>query len=187
MTYKKLSEVADIYTGIRTPRYMSDESQNTEKIISNKIADNKLHYETIKVDDNIDKKYYSKKDDIIIHLLNTTQIHMLTEENILIPFNYAIIRSKNVNAQYIYHILKSNQFNHVKKRINEGTQLKVLKVSHLKDIKIKIISPESQEKYGHLLNLVDKHIQTKEEQLKTEYEYKNELIYELLGEKYVRL
>ena len=112
---------------------------------------------------------------------------MLTEENILIPFNYAIIRPKNVNAQYIYHILKSNQFNHVKKRINEGTQLKVLKVSHLKDIKIKIISPESQEKYGHLLNLVDKHIQTKEKQLKTEYEYKNELIYELLGEKYVRL
>ena len=53
MTYKKLSEVVDIYTGIRTPRYMSDESQNTEKIISNKIADNKLHYEKMCIRDRV--------------------------------------------------------------------------------------------------------------------------------------
>lgn len=187
MTYKKLSEIADIFTGVRISRYISDENTHQERIFQSKINDNQLNY-LIQVCNKVDDKYYSRKNDIIIHLLNLKQIYHIKNENIIIPSNYAIIRVKEgYDSNYIYHILKSNQFNHVKERISEGTTINVLKLNHLKNIKIKVFDQQRQKTYGKTLDLIDKRIQIKEKQLEIEIEYKNEMLSEILGGRYVKL
>lgn len=188
MTYKKLSEIADVFTGVRISRYTSDENTQPERIFQSKIRDNKLKYDIVQVGTKIDDKYYSRKNDIIIHLLNFKRIYHLKNENIIIPSNYAIIRVKEgYDSNYIYHILRSNQFNHVKERISEGTTINVLKLNHLKNIKIKVFDQQRQKTYGKTLDLIDKRIQIKEKQLEIEIEYKNEMLSEILGGRYVKL
>lgn len=187
MTYKKLSEMADIFTGVRISRYISDADTHQEKIFQSNIKDNPLDY-SLQACRDVNGKYYSRKNDIIIHLLNTKQIYHIKDENIIIPSSYAIIRVKEgYDSTYLYHILKSTQFYHVKGKISEGTTINVLKLNHLKNIKIKVSDKQKQEIYGKTLDLMDKRIQIKEKQLETEIKYKNEMLSEILGDSYVKL
>ena len=187
MTYKKLSEIAEIFTGIRTSRYKNITEGTKTKILLNKLHNNKIEYEELKIN-KVQPKYYSQKNDIIIHLSDTTSITIIKEENLLIPLNYAIIRlKKGYNAEYVYQILKSTYFQNIINRISEGSSIKFIKINDLKNIKIQILKQEKQEKYAKMMQLINKRKLISEKKIEIEEKYLHELIQKELGGQYVKL
>lgn len=187
MTYKKLSQIAEIFTGIRTSRYKNIVEGKNTKILLNKLNNNKIEYETLKIN-KINQKYYSQKNDIILHLSDTKNITLLKEENILIPLNYAIIRTKKeYNPHYIYQILKSRNFQYTLERISEGSSIKFIKINDLKNIKIKTLEKEKQEKYAKIMELLNKRNILNRKKIEKIEKYQNEIIQKELGGQYVKL
>lgn len=187
MAYKKLSEIAEIFTGIRISRYKNIVEGTNTKILLNNLQNNQIEYEKIRIN-KPKQKYYSQKDDIIIHLSNTTSITLLKEENILIPLNYAVLRPKpGYHAKYIYQILKSTYFQNAIKRISEGSSIKFVKINDLKDIKIQIIEQDKQEKYAKIMELINKRTLLNRKKIEIEEEYLHRIIQKELGGQYVKL
>ncbi|MBR0472304.1 MAG: restriction endonuclease subunit S [Methanosphaera sp.] len=187
MTYKKLSEIAQIFTGIRTSRYKNIVEGTQTKILLNKLHNNQIEYEEIKIN-KPQQKYYSQKNDIIIHLSDTTNITLLKQENILIPLNYAIIRlKKDYNPEYVYQILKSTHFQNTINKIREGSSIKFIKINDLKNIKIQILETEKQKKYAKIMQLLKKRTQLNKKKIEIEEKYLNGIIQKQLGGKYVKL
>ena len=187
MTYKKLSEISEIFTGIRISRYKNIVEGTKTKILLNKIQNNQIEYEEIQIN-KPQQKYYSQKDDIIIHLSDSSSITLLKEENILIPLNYAILRLKpGYHAEYIYQILKSTHFQNAIKRISEGSSIQFVKINDLKDIKIQILEQDKQEKYAKIKELLNKRTLLNRRKIEIEEEYLNGIIQKELGGQYVKL
>lgn len=187
MTYKKLEEIAEIFNGTRISRYLDTSSKNKSKIMDGKITNNNITYKEEKIRE-INHKFYSQKNDILIHLADSKNITLIKEENIIIPLNYAIIRTrKEYDPIYIYYILKSNQFQNNIERIREGTNIQFIRVNNIKEIKIKIPTNEKQTKFTKIMELTDKKINLINKKLKLEEEYKNSILQIELGENYVKL
>ncbi|MBE6513468.1 MAG: hypothetical protein E7Z75_10080 [Methanobrevibacter olleyae] len=187
MTYKKLSEIADIFTGIRTKRYKDIVNGKKTKVLSNNLINGKIEYEEQEIG-KINPKFYSQKNDILIHLSNSTNITLIKEEHIIIPLNYAIVRinSEN-NPEYVYQILKSQQFQKVADRICEGSSIQFLKINDLRNIKIKLLKLEEQEKYGKIMQLLNKRAELNKKRLEIEEKYQNGILQIELGGNYVKL
>ena len=187
MTYKKLSEIAEIFTGIRTSRYKNIVEGTQTKILVNKLHNNQIEYEEIKIN-KPQQKYYSQKNDIIIHLSDTTNITLLKEENLLIPLNYAIIRlKKEYHAEYVYQILKSKHFQNAIHRISEGSSIQFVKINDLKNIKIQILETDKQEKYAKIMELLNKKTLLNRKKIEIEEKYQKGIIQKELGGQYVKL
>lgn len=140
---KKLSDIGEIFTGIRIDRYTpksidsTDKSYDEKPVITQKISNNQLNIEFKKVS-KIDSSYYSKKDDIIIQLAEPNTVYLIEKEGIIIHSNYAIIRlDEGYYYKYVYYLLKSNEFS---KQIHEkitGTILKTISINDLKKSNLK--------------------------------------------------
>lgn len=154
----KLEEVADVFTGIRIKRYQDGDT--VEKKILKKTFDDSPNVETedIKVSKDINKKFYSRKDDIVILLAGST-VTKLQEEGIIIPMYYAVVRVKEgFDADFIYQLLKSDIFPKELHKIQEGTTLRIIKTTHLKQITLPLPDYETQKEYGNLFRLMDERI-----------------------------
>ena len=185
--YEKLSKIAQIYNGARTTRYINKENGIKTKVLSGRIENNQLTYDEENIDQ-LDPKFYSKTNDIIIHLADTTNILLLKEEGVLIPQNYAIIRLKEgYNPEYIYNILKSTQFQHKINKIQMGSIVKFLKVNDIRNIKIKILPKDKQEDYGKLLKEIEKKVELYNKKITLEEKYLNGLLQKELGDDYVKI
>ena len=80
-------------------------------IYTKEINDNEKYASNIE----IDPKYFTKKDDIIIcckQPYNMVLIEQDEEKNILIPSNFVVIRDSNIDVDYLYNYLriKLNEF-----------------------------------------------------------------------------
>ena len=80
-------------------------------IYTKEINDNEKYASNIE----IDPKYFTKKDDIIIcckQPYNMVLIKRDEEKNILIPSNFVVIRDSNIDVDYLYNYLriKLNEF-----------------------------------------------------------------------------
>ncbi|WP_303235242.1 restriction endonuclease subunit S [Methanosphaera cuniculi] len=187
MNFKKLGEIAEIYNGLRITRYTNPENKEEKRVFTRKNKNNKLEYETQKIS-TVDPKYYSQKNDIILHLPTFECTLITNQTGIIIPQNYAIIRTKNgCDPAYLYNILISKQFKQKLKRLSEGTILHIVKLNYLKTIKIKMIPYEEQQKYGKLMMKIDKKIELEKEKIKKEELIKNSIIQNKIGEKYVKI
>ena len=77
---------------------------------------------------------------------------------------YAVVRVKEgFDVDFIYHLLKSDIFPRELHKIVEGTTLKIIKTTHLKEINLPIPDYETQVEYGRLFKLMDKRINDHEE------------------------
>ena len=129
--YYKFDEIADIFTGIRVKRYQK--GITVEKKILKKTYEDSSRIETddVEVSEDINPKFYSRKDDIVILLAGST-VSKLEEEGIIIPMYYAVVRVKEgFDVDFIYHLLKSDIFPRELHKIVEGTTLKIIKTKPL--------------------------------------------------------
>lgn len=154
----KLEEVADVFTGIRVKRYQ--EGDLAEQLVLKKTYENSSEIEkkSEEVSKDINPKFYSQKNDIVV-LLAGSIVTKLDEEGIIIPMYYAIVRVKEgFDADFIYQLLKSDIFPKELHKIQEGTTLKVIKTTHLKQITLPLPDYETQKEYGNLFRLMDERI-----------------------------
>lgn len=187
MTYMKLSEIADIFSGIRISRYENIVDGTTTKVLISKLTNNQIEYEYIKLG-KINPKYYSRNNDIIMHLSDSINLTMLDEQEVVIPLNYAIIRVKpQYNPRYVFQILKTRLFQNTINIISEGSSIQFVKLDDLRNVKIKLVDNEKQNQYFKMMELLNRRIKLNERKIKVEEEYLNTIIHNALGENYVKL
>ena len=157
MTFKKLDDIAEIFSGVQISRFI-DESSDKFPLIKNKfVNDYVLDYSLEHISKDINEKYFSKREDIIISLSQPNTVSLLKKEGYIIPMYFAIIRLKEgYNPDYVYHFLDSIVFHKKLHILLEGGALKIIKVADLKNIEIYIPELEKQEEYGEFLDLIDK-------------------------------
>ncbi|MFM5882242.1 MULTISPECIES: restriction endonuclease subunit S [Methanobrevibacter] len=157
MIVKKLEDIAEVFSGVQISRFI-DLNENKFPVIKNKFVEDEIldyHYENISK--NINKKYYSKKGDIIISLSQPNTVSLLQKEGFIIPMYFAIIRlNEGYDSSFIYHLMNSDLFHNKLHVLLEGGTLRVIKVADLKKMKINIPNFEKQNDYGKFLDLIDK-------------------------------
>ena len=132
----------------------------------------------------INKKYISQKNDIIISLLEPGSICKLEEKGLIIPMQFAIIRLyENYDANYIINLLKSNTFKKELNKLVEGTGLKIIKSTYLKEVKLPLPEYEKQEKIGKILNLIEKRTILNKKTIKLEKQLKEIILNQTIGGK----
>lgn len=181
ITLKKLDEIAEIYNGVRERRYENDNTES-QKIFQLERPSSQLSVSRMELSTNINKKFYSKKGDILVNLSFPHDIFLITEENVLIPSKFAVIRlNDGYDSNYLYQIMNSNK--RIFSRLSKGSVLSFLKISEFKSIKLDLPDFEEQKRVGEILRLVDKKIEKQREIIKNEVNFKNSI----LGEVNVKL
>lgn len=154
----RLEDVAEVFTGIRIKRYQSGDVVKQE-VLKKTFEDSsnvKTEMEDVSLD--INKKFYSRKNDIVV-LLAGSVVTKLDEEGIIIPMYYAVVRVRDgFDADFIYQLLKSDIFPRELHKLQEGTTLRVIKTTHLKEISLPLPDYETQREYGNLFRLMDERI-----------------------------
>ena len=164
----KFDDIADIFTGIRVKRYQKGITVEQEVLKKTYEDSSRVDTDTELVSEDINSKFYSRKDDIVILLAGST-VSKLEDEGIIIPMYYAVVRVREgFDVDFIYHLLKSDIFPRELHKIVEGTTLKIIKTTHLKEITLPIPDYETQVKYGRLFKLMDKRINLNQELIELE-------------------
>lgn len=132
-----------------------------KKVIKKTSSENifDYEYEFENISDDINQKFISKKEDIIISLLNPGNVTKLEKEGYIIPMQFVIIRlHEGYDSNFITSLLKSELFDRELNKLVEGSGLKIIKASYLKEVKLPIPEYSKQIKIGKLLNLIEKRI-----------------------------
>ena len=132
---KKLGDIARIYTGVRISR-VKDGLTRPMPVLKRTSEEysSKLEYEIEDISIDIDPKFLSEKDDILILLSGSNNICKIEQEGFVIPMYYAIVKvNYGYDPDFIFHVLKSEVFPRELNRLMEGTSLKILKSRDLKE------------------------------------------------------
>lgn len=180
---EKLGDIAEVITGVRTiTKEGPTELKNVIKKPSFELG-SQLNYEYEPVPVGINPKFYSKKGDIVISLAGANTVCKIEHEGFIIPMAFAIVRVKDgYDADFIYHLLKSEIFPRELNKLIEGGLLRIIKTHQLKQIILPIPDYETQKQYGELFNLMDKRITLNLELAKTEEKIEKGLLNNLLGD-----
>lgn len=180
---KKLSEISEIHTGVRLNR-LKEKNTSLKKVIKKISSENILEYEYSieSVPNSINEKFISQKNDIIISLLDPGSVCKLEKEGLIIPMQFAIIRlNENYNADFIINLLKSNLFKKELNKLVEGSGLKIIKSTYLKEVKLPLPDYEKQEKIGELLKLIEKRIILNSKTIELEKQAKDAILNKTIG------
>jgi len=180
---KKLSEISEIHTGVRLNR-LKEKNTSLKKVIKKISSENILEYEYSieSVPNSINEKFISQKNDIIISLLDPGSVCKLEKEGLIIPMQFAIIRlDENYNADFIINLLKSNLFKKELNKLVEGSGLKIIKSTYLKEVKLPLPDYEKQEKIGELLKLIEKRIILNSKTIELEKQAKDAILNKTIG------
>ena len=180
---KKLSEISEIHTGVRLNR-LKEKHTSLKKVIKKISSENILEYEYSieSVPNSINEKFISQKNDIIISLLDPGSVCKLEKEGLIIPMQFAIIRlDENYNADFIINLLKSNLFKKELNKLVEGSGLKIIKSTYLKEVKLPLPDYEKQEKIGELLKLIEKRIILNSKTIELEKQAKDAILNKTIG------
>ncbi|MBE6505378.1 MAG: restriction endonuclease subunit S [Methanobrevibacter millerae] len=182
---KKLSEIAEIYTGVRLNR-LKEKNTGLKKVIRKISSENILEYEYSieSVPNSINEKFLSQKNDIIISLLDPGSACKLEKEGLIIPMQFAIIRlDENYDADFIINLLKSDLFKKELNKLVEGSGLKIIKSTYLKEVKLPLPDFEKQVKTGELLKLIEKRIILNSKKIELEKQLKQAILNKTIGGK----
>jgi type I restriction enzyme S subunit len=178
----KLEQVADVFTGIRITRYQNGDLK--EQHVLKKTYEDSPNIDTKKefVSKDFNPKFYSQKNDIVV-LLAGSVVTKLDKEGIIIPMYYAVVRVREgFDADFIYQLLKSDIFPKELHKLQEGSTLKVIKTTHLKQICLPLPDYETQRKYGNLFRLMDDRINKNLELIELERKKEKLIMKNLLDE-----
>ena len=153
----RLEQVADVFTGIRITRYQNGDLK--EQHVLKKTYEDSPNIDTKKefVSKDFNPKFYSQKNDIVVLLAGSV-------------------------VTFVYQLLKSDIFPKELHKLQEGTTLKVIKTTHLKQICLPLPDYETQRKYGNLFRLMDDRINKNLELIELERKKEKLIMKNLLDE-----
>ncbi len=153
----KLSDIAEFQMGLLVDRKKTQEIDNKifqYKTVTLKSFTNSGHFEADDFDkicfkEEIPTKYLTKKGNVIIRLSSPYSAVTVNEEGVVIPslcVKMNILRKDLVLPEYLTIILNSVKIRKYIDRMNVGSVIKTVRASDLKNIVIKLVSIEEQEK-----------------------------------------
>ena len=192
LDYKSLNQIAEIFNGVRITRYVDQNNKNTNnKVFTSKLSKTpeELKTENIYLTYEIDEKFYSQRNDILLQLIGSVKTTQITEEvGIIIPMNYIVIRvHEDYNPVFVYYLLKSMRFADMLEKLSEGSNSRFVRIPHLKQIKFKIPDIKTQNDYGKLMKLLDEKYKLERKQMEINKKLQTAIIMDKLGDKYVKL
>lgn len=182
MTTKKLDQIAEIFTGARTSRYIN-ENNSLKPVIKNKFSQDKIHLEFSNepISNKLDEKFYSRKGDIVISLSAPNNVSLIDRDDFIIPMQFAVIRlNDGYDPNFITAALKSSYFSNEISRRLEGTSLKIIKIEYLKEMELNIPGYEKQKKIGEYFNLMNQRNMLLERKIELNKEFENKVMADLL-------
>lgn len=192
LDYKSLNQIAEIFNGVRITRYVDENNKNTNnKIFTSKLTETpeeELKTENIHLTYEINEKFYSQRNDILLQVIGSIKTTQITEEvGVIIPMNYIVIRvHENYNPVFIYYLLKSVRFTDILEKLSEGSNSRFVRIPHLKQIKFKIPDIKTQNDYGILMKLLDQKHKLERKQIEINKKLQTAIIMDKLGDKYVK-
>lgn len=142
----------------------SDRNQNSFKyyyIPQKSVFDNNIDsntFETIVTNKKVENKYLAHYKDIIIKLTPPYNAAVVDfkRNDVIVPSNFAIIRVKDeFISVFLAYVLNGPNVKKQLRRLVEGTNIPIIKINNLKDIKIKKRSSYKQIEYAKLFYLLD--------------------------------
>jgi len=189
----KLGDIATISSGLVLRRYDSkpyDEEEDKGKkiyyVVNQKsVEENYLnpdHFEKVTFEKKIEKKYLTKKGDIVMKLNSPYSAASVIEEySSLITSSLlaTIVPNEEYNPVYVALMLNSQ---YVKKQLNKyinENKLAGISIKNLREIKIKHIPLEEQEMYGKLISSFEQKKRLALEKIVSMDKVKNNIINEI--------
>ena len=154
----KLENIGEIFSGLSYRRYLDNEGLKYPVIVQRSIKkDGKCDdFEEIFLKKEIKKRFFSKKNDVLMKMNYPYNAVCIKEDNLVISDRIAIIRvKKEYSPDFIAHLL--NNF-HINKQLNDLSDNEKTSHTSLKEIKqLKLIVPDlnTQMKYAELLNTIN--------------------------------
>ncbi len=142
----------------------SDRNQNSFKyyyIPQKSVFDNNIDsntFETIVTNKKVENKYLAHYKDIIIKLTPPYNAAVVDfkRNDVIVPSNFAIIRVKDeFISVFLAYVLNGPNVKKQLRRLVEGSNIPIIKINNLKDIKIKKRSSYKQIEYAKLFYLLD--------------------------------
>nr|WP_296887008.1 restriction endonuclease subunit S [uncultured Methanobrevibacter sp.] len=172
-----------MHTGVRLNR-LKEKNTSLRKVIK-RISNediSKYEYSIESVPDSINEKFISQKNDIIISLLDPGSVCKLEKEGIIIPMQFAIIRlHENYDADFMINLLKSSLFKKELNKLVEGSGLKIIKSTYLKEVKLPLPDFDKQQKTGELLKLIERKIILNRKTIELEKQAKEAILNKTIG------
>ena len=181
-----LKDVADVYSGSTFRRYIEKGNGNFKKIIvqrsiqkGRKITD----FDEEELSEKINKRYFSKKGDILMKTPYPNDAVCLEEENLIIGDRIAIIRLKEgYDSSFITHLLNNIYVKEQLHKVMSSDRIPQVSIEEIKELKLIIPNYETQKKYGELLDNIDEKINITYKIIEADNELKEGILNDLIGE-----
>ncbi|KJU71826.1 restriction endonuclease subunit S [Clostridium baratii] len=188
---KRLDETSELIDGDRSSKYPGNKDITDEGILflsTQNIVNSKLVYENCKfiTEDKFNElgKGKLEKDDLVITLRgsigNIAKFKGDKYETGFINAQLMIIRSNNINSEYLNKYLNSYNSQNQINNISSGSAQPQLTKGDLKTLKIIVPTKEEQEKIASILSTVDEQIDNTEKLIQKNQELKKGLMQQLL-------
>ena len=172
---KNIEEISEIIAGINLTRYRK-KTENKDKVTEYQVLTiksikenhiDKTKFDILETDKKINEKYLAKKEDVILGMDPPYYSMYINKEydKVLISNAFAIIRSDEINQEYLSYYLKSDNFLSQLNKITEGTRNNKLTLANIKCLNVEILEEKETEKYIEIMRLLDERVQLKTEEL----------------------
>lgn len=157
----KLSDIAEVISGLSYRRYLDENGDSFKIIVQRSIKkDGELSdFEEKRLKKEIKDRYLSKKGDILMKMPYPYDVVAVRQDNLVISDRIAIIRlNENYDPSFIAHLLTNA---HVKKQLHElGSTEKIphTSIREIKELELVVPDFQTQKKYGQLLDLINEKI-----------------------------
>lgn len=180
----KLSQIAEIISGLSYRRYLDAKGTDFEVIVQRSIKrDGELSdFDSMKLAGDIKERFFTRKGDVLMKMSYPYDVVCVKDEGLIVSDRIAIIRLDDAfNPDFIAHMLTNA---HIKKQLHELGSSQKLPHTSLKEIKeLELVVPDltTQEKYGELLNTINQKITEDMKVVEYDRNLKEAILNELWG------
>lgn len=186
MNKVKLSDIAEVSTGLSYRRYFKDEGEPFDVIVQRSIKKDGILEDFEKINlssENVKPHHFTKRGDVLMKMPYPYDVVCVSQEGLVISDRIAIIRlNPHHDPSFIAHMLTNA---HVKKQLYELSTTERMPHASLKQIKeLGLVIPdyETQKRYGQLLDTINEKLYQDQKVVEYDRDLKEGILNKLWGE-----
>lgn len=181
----KLSEIAEVNSGVTVRRYIDKGSNNFKEVIVQKSIQKgrKLSdMQKMEMSSKLNERYFTVKGDILMKTPYPNDVVHVSREGLVVGDRIAIIRvSDGFDSSFIAHLLDNVSVRKQLTKLTSSERIPQLSIKDLKEVKLQIPDLETQKRYAKILDLIDERIYTNYEIIDNDTQLKEGILNKLLG------
>lgn len=185
MLKKKLSDIAELYSGLSYRRYLNEDGEKFNVIVQRSIkGDGELSdFEEVHLKTPIKQRFFTQPGDVLMKLTYPFDVVEVKTPGLVVSDRIAIIRFDNTYDPTFFAHLLTNA--HVKKQLHQVGSTERVAHASLKELKeIELIIPDlkTQVKYGELLDTINQKLHHDQRVVEYDRRLKEGIMNELWGD-----